>query len=105
MHAQGARDLKLGAGGNGVWLTSEWRSKIPIRLASFCCRCLREGIHGDTSANTRSERLGFTRRPSRIYICDRDRRLVMCEMCGHMKRLVGLAPEAQSSIWSSTQLA
>ena len=105
MHAQGARDLQLGAGGNGAGLTSECRPKFPFRLASFCCRCLREGVHGDTSANTRSERLGFTRQNSRIYICDRDRRLVMCEMCGHMKRSLRRGPDAQSSIWLSTQLA
>ena len=65
MHAQGDRDPQLGAGGNWEGLTSEWRSKIPIRLASFCCRCLREGIHGGTSANTRSERVRFTRQVTR----------------------------------------
>ena len=52
MHAHGARALELGAGGNCEWLTREWRSKIPIGLASICCRFLREGIHGGTSANT-----------------------------------------------------
>ena len=78
MHAQGARDLKLGAGGIGAGLTSEWRSNIPIRLASFCCRCLREGVHGGTSANTRSERVGLITNRTSSSISDGDRRLGMC---------------------------
>ena len=105
MHAEGACDLKLGAGGNGAGLTSEWRSKIPVRLASFCCRCLREGFHGGTSANTRSERVRLTRQNTRFSICGGDRRLGMCEICAHMKPSRCPRPDAQSSIWSSTQLA
>ena len=77
MHAQGDRDPQLGAGGNWEGLTSEWRSNIPIRLASFCCRCLREAIHGGTSANTRSERVRLTRHDATISICGKDRRLGM----------------------------
>ena len=78
MHAQGDRDPQLGAGGNWDGLTSEWRSKIPIRLASFCCRCLREAIHGGTSANTRSERVGLITNATSSSISDGDRRLGMC---------------------------
>ena len=78
MHAQGDRDPQLGAGGNWEGLTSELRSKFPIRLASFCCRCLREGIHGGTSANTRSERVGLITKRTRFSISVGDRRLVMC---------------------------
>ena len=105
MHAQGARDLKLGAGGNGAGLTSECGPKIPIGIASFCCDVLVEGVHGGTSASTQSERVRLTCQETRLSICDRDRRLGMCEICAHMKPLSSPRPEAQSSIWSSTQLA
>ena len=94
MHAQGARDPQLGAGGNGAGLTSECRPKFPFRLASFCCRCLREGVHGGTSASTRSERVRLTRQVSRLSICVGNRQLGMCEMGGHMKPSIGNPPEA-----------
>ena len=104
MHAQGARDPQLGAGGNWEALTSEYWSKFPIVLPFSCCRCLREGFHGGTSANTRSERVRFTCQETRKSFCGRDRRLVMCEMCGHMKRSLRSGPDPQSSIWLSAQL-
>lgn len=39
MHAQGARDLQMGAGDNGKRLTTCVEVAIPIGMASFCCRC------------------------------------------------------------------
>ena len=39
MHAQGARDLQMGAGDNGKRLTMCVEVAIPIGMASFCCRC------------------------------------------------------------------
>ena len=74
MHAQGARDLQMGAGDNGKRLTMCVEVAIPIGMASFCCRCLGEGVHGVTLASAEHERVVLITKDTRLSICDGDAR-------------------------------
>ena len=72
MHAQGARDLQMGAGDNGKRLTTCVEVAIPIGMASFCCRCLGEGVHGVRLAGAEHERVVLITSRTRLSICDGD---------------------------------